>query len=311
MTRARVSVIIPAYGPCLHLAQNLRALLDGTRQPDEIIVSHSGSDDPTERLAAVDEAIRVLHSEQRLLAGAARNRGAAAAQGEWLAFLDADVRPCPQWLAALVKVAEGDSGDDEDAPKRLVVGSIGTATSGGYWGMVNWISEFSELAPWHPKRLQVGGASASMMVPAAAFRAAGGFAEAFQPAEDTLLFARLRQAGHQHWFEPAARVDHFNVPGFASFHRHQDQLGRHSALVRQATDLPGSVATRVWPIALGLWVPRFSVVLLRLLKGGPRWWGRAVLYLPGMLLGSWIWGWGFLSQVVRPSLPPVETASDS
>ena len=307
---ARVSVIIPAYGPCPYLPQNLRALLDGTRSPDEIIVSHSGTDDPTESLSAIDGRILVLHSHERLLAGAARNRGAGKAQGRWLAFLDADVRPCPGWLAALLELAEGGSGDDSgdarESLDRLVVGSIGTATSGGYWGMVNWISEFSELAPWHPRRRQVGGASASMMVPAEAFRAAGGFAEAFQPAEDTLLFARLRKAGHAHWFEPAARVDHYNVPGFASFHRHQDQLGRHSALVRQAVDLPGSVATRIWPIALGMWIPRFGVVLRRLLQGGPRWWGRALLYLPGMLLGAWIWNWAFLSQVVRPSLPPAE-----
>ena len=300
---ARVSVIIPAYGACPHLLECLRALLAGERPPDQLIVAHSGADDPTVAIAALSAEVVVLHSEQRLLAGAARNRGAQVADGEWLAFIDADVRPCPGWLAALVIRAEGPT-------RRLVVGSVGTATPGGYWGMVNWLCEFSEQAPWHPVRQQVGGASCSMLVRADDFRRAGGFAEAFQPAEDTLLFARLRQDGCEHWFEPRARVDHHNATGFAAFRRHQDQLGRHSALIRRRIELPGSIATRLWPLACLLWLPRGLLGLRRLLQGGPRWWLRAPYYGPGMALGALIWNRGFLAEVVSPSLarePPSST----
>ncbi len=295
----RVSVIIPAYGRCPYLAECLQGLQSGTRPPDEIIVAHSGSDDPTEALGAQRGEIKVLHFPQRLYAGAARNRGAEIATGDWLAFIDADVRPSPEWLAALIGRGEGGS-------RRLVVGSVGTATSGGYWGMVNWICEFSEQAPWHPVRRQVGGASCSMAVRAADFHRAGGFEEAFQPAEDTLLFAHLRAAGCEQWFEPRARVDHHNASGFSAFRHHQDRLGHHSALIRQRVRLPGSAATKIWPVALGLWLPRWLLGVRRLLQGGPRWWLRAPLYLPGMALGALIWNRAFLFQVLSPSRPKGE-----
>jgi GT2 family glycosyltransferase len=289
MTRA--SVIIPAYGPCPHLPALVRALLDGGELPGEIIVSHSGTRDPTSELAVLSPVVRVLHDPGRLLGGAARNRGAAVAVGEWLAFIDADVRPWPGWLASLLARAEG-------APGRMVVGSIGYATSGGYWGVCNWLAEFSEAAPWHPARLQVGGASCNMILRVGDFRAAGGFPEDNHPGEDTMLFSRLRGMGLEQWFEPAARVDHHNQTGLGAFARHQYRLGFHSALVRQRVVLPGSVATRLPPLALALWIPRFVVAGRRILAGGPAWWLRGLGYAPGLLLGSWIWTAGFLRRVL-------------
>ena len=294
----RVSVIIPAYGRCPHLLDSLRALHSGTRSPDEIVVAHSGPDDPSAEIGELarelGRPIEVRHFEGRLLGGAARNRGAEVATGDWFAFLDADVRPAPGWLEALLERADSSA-------RRLVVGSVGTATSGGYWGMVNWICEFSEQAPWHPARQQIGGASCSMLVRASDFRKAEGFAEAFQPAEDTLLFAWLRDDGCEQWFEPRARVDHHNPAGFAAFRKHQDRLGRHSAMIRQRIDLPGGWAVRFWPLATILWLPRWLFGARRLLQGGPRWWLRSLLYLPGMALGALVWNWGFLAQTVAPS----------
>jgi glycosyltransferase involved in cell wall biosynthesis len=286
------SVVIPAYGHCPHLPALLRALLNGVERPSEIIVSHSGSHDPTGAIAEISGAVTVLHHPGRLLGGAARNRGAAIARSEWLAFVDADVRPQPAWLQRNLAAARG-------APGRFVVGSVGCAVSGGYWGMCNWLSEFSEQAPWHRARAQAGGASCNMIVRRADFHAAGGFAEDYQPGEDTMLFFRLRAMGRQQWFEPAARVDHFNIAGLSNFVRHQYRLGFHSALVRQRVALRGSLATRIWPLALALWIPRLALMGGRLGRGGPGWWVRGLLFAPGLVLGSWAWVGGFVRQVGR------------
>ena len=288
------SVIIPAYGHCPYLPDLLSALMDGERRPDEIIVSHSGPHDPTEELAAISVAVTVIHHSERLLGGAARNRGAAIAKGEWLAFIDADVRPRPQWLAALLTSAERE-------PQRFVVGSVGYATSGGYWGICNWLCEFSEQTPWRPAQFQTGGASCNMMVRAEDFHEAGGFPEDHQPAEDTMLFTYLIGRGRQQWFDPTARVDHHNQSGFRAFARHQYQLGSYSALIRQQVPLRGSLATRVWPLALGLWIPRLGLLSGRLAGGGPKWWLRAIVFAPGLVLGSWIWTAGFLKRVLSKS----------
>lgn len=285
------SVIIPAYGHCPHLPGLLTALLDGTHRPGEIIISHSGPDDPTEEIAALCPTVTVLHHSHRLLGGAARNRAAVTAKGEWLAFIDADVRPCAEWLASLLACANKKAG-------RFVVGSVGYATTGGYWGMCNWLSEFGEQFPWHPERRQTGGASCSMIVLADDFSQAGGFPEDYQPGEDTALYTRLIAMGRQQWFEPTARVDHHNQYGLGAFMRHQHRLGYHSALVRQRFPLRGSVATRVRPLALFLWVPRLALLARRLFAGGPAWWLRGAVYAPGLFTGSLLWTAGFVYRVM-------------
>lgn len=296
------SIVIPAYGHCPHLPGLIRALLEGDDPPDEIIVSHSGSHDPSAELSALSRFVQVKHHSERLLGGAARNRGAAIAKGECLAFIDADVVPRPGWLAALQQRMH-------EAPRRFVVGAIGYATSGGYWGVCNWLSEFSEEAPWRAARRQLGGASCNMIVRAEDFHEAGGFPEDYQPAEDTMLFCRLREMGLEQWFEPKARVDHHNQSGFFAFARHQHKLGFHSALVRQRVDLPGSVATRVWPLALVLWVARFGAIVRRVMAGGTAWRMRGFGLAPGLLVGSWIWNAGFLKCAWAQRPAPADAAA--
>ena len=265
-------------------------LLEGELRHSEIIVSHSGSHDPTREIAAISDVVKVLHHPQRLLGGGARNRGAAVAKGDWLAFVDADVRPRPDWLRSLLASGQGAEG-------RFVVGSVGVASSGGYWGMCNWLCEFSEQAPWGTPRVQTGGASCNMLVRATDFHEVGGFPEDYQPSEDTMLFARLRAMGREQWFAPAACVDHHNQTGLGVFLRHQYRLGFHRALVRQQSPLPGSMASRVWPIALFLWVPRLALLAGRILGGGVGWWLRGIAYAPGLLVGSWLWTAGFFRDL--------------
>ncbi|MCZ6773647.1 MAG: glycosyltransferase family A protein, partial [Proteobacteria bacterium] len=154
-----ISVVIPAYGQCPHLSDAIDAILSQSIQPTEIIVVHSGSFDPTCALTAKSDLIWVIHSDRRLLAGAARNLGAQRARGRWFAFLDADVKPTRTWLERLIEAA----GDRDD---RLLVGSIGYEISGGYWGLCLWVTEFSAIHPGLPDGEKVDGASANMMVPA-------------------------------------------------------------------------------------------------------------------------------------------------
>ncbi len=104
----RVSVIIPAHNEAEFIPRVIRAVL---AQPPaeaelEVIVVDDGSTDGTPQAARAAGA-RVLE-----LAGtggnpaAARNRGAAAAGGDPLIFLDADCIPGEGWLAAILAAHE-------------------------------------------------------------------------------------------------------------------------------------------------------------------------------------------------------------
>ena len=91
-----VSVVIPSIGRQVLLDQLLETIITGTESPAEIIVSHSGPSIPV-----VCSLVRVVHSDEPLLASAARNRGAAQATGRYLLFVDDDNEVEPGFVDGL------------------------------------------------------------------------------------------------------------------------------------------------------------------------------------------------------------------
>lgn len=98
-----VSIVIPAYNE-EELLPRLLASIRSQRFSDyEIIVADAGSTDRTRELAESFGA-RVVRGG---MPGPGRNRGASAAAGGLLLFLDADVvLPGPDWLGAKVRQFE-------------------------------------------------------------------------------------------------------------------------------------------------------------------------------------------------------------
>lgn len=109
MSAPRVSVIVPARDAQATLPRALAALADQDLGEDyEVIVVDNGSYDETAPLAERSDAVtRVVRRERGEGPGAARNAGVESAVGSVLAFLDADCRPAPGWLAAGVRAIAG------------------------------------------------------------------------------------------------------------------------------------------------------------------------------------------------------------
>jgi glycosyltransferase involved in cell wall biosynthesis len=106
----RVSVIIPTYNRAALVKEAVASVLAQTYRDFELLVVDDGSTDGTlEALAAFGGKIRVLASPDRGGVSAARNAGIAAAQGEWLAFLDSDNLWLPEKLARQMAFMEANS----------------------------------------------------------------------------------------------------------------------------------------------------------------------------------------------------------
>ena len=100
MTEPLISIIIPAYNAAEFMGETLDSIFAQTFTRYEVIVINDGSSD-TEKLEEVlerypDNLLYIAQENQG--AGEARNAGLRAANGEFVAFLDADDRWVPEFL---------------------------------------------------------------------------------------------------------------------------------------------------------------------------------------------------------------------
>lgn len=105
----KLSVIVPAYNEGSHIFENLLTICDALkRQHVEIIVVDDGSADNTfaecKRAAKINRHIKPIHLETNVGKGASLFRGFGEAQGELIAFLDADLEIAPHHVVKLLAV---------------------------------------------------------------------------------------------------------------------------------------------------------------------------------------------------------------
>lgn len=197
----KVSVIVPVRDE----QESIRGLLDGllqqTRLPDEIIIADGGSVDTTTHI--IEEYIHKGAPVRLIRAGVAlpgrgRNLAAAEAQFAWLGFIDAGIRPAPDWLEALVRCAEQDQTID------LVYGSWEPITD-------TFFKECAAIAYVPPPATRQGRlvrprSIASALLRRSAWAAVKGFPEHLRSGEDLLFMDRIEAAGFRFVHEPLAHV---------------------------------------------------------------------------------------------------------
>ncbi|MCB0209235.1 MAG: glycosyltransferase family 2 protein [Anaerolineae bacterium] len=85
-----ITLIVPVYNGEKYLAEAIASILSQSRPPQEIIIIDDGSTDNTAAVAkGFGDRVRYYYQPNQG-AGAARNNGVTLAQGDALAFLDAD-----------------------------------------------------------------------------------------------------------------------------------------------------------------------------------------------------------------------------
>ncbi len=106
----QVSVVVPTFNRGEVLPRALDSILGQTFGAFELIVVDDGSIDATAELVERDYPdVHLLRQENRGVS-AARNAGIAAAQGEWIAFLDSDDAWLPEKLQRQMEALETEPG---------------------------------------------------------------------------------------------------------------------------------------------------------------------------------------------------------
>ena len=278
-----VSFVIPCYRHEEHLEQTLMAIRQQERRIQfEIIVVYSGWESAAGPLARAGG--RYLTYRERLLPAAARNRGAAAAKGRMLAFVDADAAPVPGWLDRMVE-------ESRAHPLTMVGGFVGNANPQSTPSRVLHSIEFSQFLPGLEGGAEAGISTSNCLLSTELFGESGGFDEAMAMSEDWEFCSRLPHPPH---LVSSVGVFHSHRSDWDSVKLHLRRLGYWSGRLRRSrTELSGSWLRRFPPACWALIFLRFLRIQRRLGKAqaGPEY--RRLLDVPWLLAGLWAWTSGF------------------
>ena len=232
---AAVAVIIVNFNSGGRLARCVAALERQTFRDFETVVLDNASTDGSAAVASNSIPIRIIRSPENLGFAAGNNRAAEGLANEWLAFLNPDAYPEPEWLAELTDAARrhpsadafGSTQIDAFDPTRLDgAGDAYHVFGVPYRGHFGWPASSAPdegecFAP----------CAAAALWRRRTFAALGGFDESFFCyGEDVDLGFRHRLMGGRAIQAARARVLHegSGVTGrrsdFTTFHGHRNRI---------------------------------------------------------------------------------------
>jgi len=218
------SIVIPTYRRPHQLASCLGSLarLDYPRDDFEVVVVDDGGEGPTESVVEGfrDELDVTLLLQSHAGPAAARNTGAARAKGTFLAFTDDDCTPAPSWLQGLAKHLSSVS--DCAVGGRTVNALPRNPYSSTTQMVIDFVYAYYNADASRARFF----ASNNLALPAALFRATGGFDATMTTSEDRELCDRWLHSGYRMVYAPEAVVHHAHSLTFRTFCRQHFNYGR-------------------------------------------------------------------------------------
>jgi len=267
-----VAVLIVNYNSGTLLSRSLEALSRQTVHDFRIVVVDNASSDNSVDCAEERYAnVTLIRAERNLGFAAGNNLGLAhSREAAWIALLNPDAFPAPDWLERLLAAAASNPEYGffgcrmrlADSPALL----DGTAdvyhVSGASWRRDHGVP--LERGTNRPGEI-FGPCAAAAMYARAALDDVGGFDERyFCYHEDVDLAFRLRLRGHRCLYVPEAMVDHVSsgIVGkrsdFATYHGHRNLMWTY------VKDMPGPLFWRYLPLHL---VMNLGAIVICALRG--------------------------------------------
>lgn len=224
----RVAVLIVSYNTADVLRQCLETLAPGLPSGLQAVVVDNGSEDASVEMVRRDFPwVRLVESGANVGFGAGVNRAAAESQRDYLLVLNPDCFVETESIAVLAERLQSDSGLGFAGPRiDLASGEVDHAAlraDPDLLGAALYFSRIPRLFPssaalnryslahadYDAEQVLLAGTAGCLMLRADAFRAAGGFDEAFfMYGEDLDLCRRLREGGWRGLYVPSARALH-------------------------------------------------------------------------------------------------------
>lgn len=290
---SKVSIVIPAYNADRYIREAIDSALYQTYSDREVIVVDDGSTDETARiLANYGDKIRVIRQANQGTA-AACNTAAIAAQGSWVAFLDADDVWFPEKLSKQLAMCA-----------KFVISHTDSVCFGAALPDEIRRSSFTNLYEGSVlPQLLVSNfiIKSSVLMSRQAFISAGGFPKCHEAVEDWPLWLKVCAKGDlgyvaealvKYRVHPASKSmkaratcaahvaiisEAFGIGGVGEFHQNLRRralaasFGINSHYAATSEDWPFAIrcalnALRFEPFALGVWKTLIKSMLIPLGK---------------------------------------------
>ncbi len=240
------SVIVPTRDRADSLWRCLDAIgrLAAPEGGFEVIVVDDGGQQPVDP-AILPENLqsngRILRTPFNLGPAAARNLGARAANGEYLAFTDDDCTPARDWLRRLQEAF----GDDPEAAcgGPFVAGKFSCLYTSASHAILDVVYSHYNCDSKHAQFM----GAANFAVPAKRFAEIGGFNEAFRTSEDREFCRRWVLRGWRMIYVPGAVVEHRQKSGFGGFVRRHFHYGKGAYRFRALDAIDSATQVRLEP----------------------------------------------------------------
>lgn len=212
MSVPRVTAVLLAYGEEPWLAQAVRAVLDSAGVDVDVVLVDNGATGDAVDQARQPPRVKVLDPGGNTGYAGGCRIGAAAATGEYLAFVNSDALVAPDALARITAVAAEPGVGAAMGSIRLADRPelINTAGNPLHFAGLSWAGGNGEPASGYGRRRSVPSVSGCCFVMRRElWQRLGGFAEEyFAYHEDTELSLRLWQQGRSVEYVPDAVVLH-------------------------------------------------------------------------------------------------------
>ena len=247
-TKIIFSIIIPTYNRPEKLTSCLEAIANLNYESDlfEVIVIDDGSKIPLDDAVALfkDKVNIRLSRQENAGPATARNRGAALAQGKFLAFTDDDCQPTPNWLD---KFASGFAKNSEAMIGGKTINALNNNPfSTASHKLIDYVYDCCNTA----EGKDVFFTSSNIAMPAASFKALNGFDVSFPlaAAEDGDFCNRWNQV-YPTVYAPKAQVYHYHNLNLATFWKQHFSYGRGKFHFHKIRALRNAEKIKIQPLS--------------------------------------------------------------